>query len=289
MWPLFRPGRGSGASPRKRSAGRASTTCADPRLERLAHFVERGDEALVEPRREEPGLWMRIAEFERPALLDPFREAAFEDADLVDAISAQRPPDPRRRVQAEDVVDDEAHAVAEPERASSPWPARRVSAACAEGPCSRSAIVSMSKNTAPGICPSRNSTAPKRPVLGRCHEPSITPRSASPSSAASSAGRAEIARSHRRGSGQKRRERDAHAAVDPALLLDLDDRCAADFAGARDMGASARLEVEALDGDEADAAGSGRRLDRHRLDQRRIGLEFLVGDPAQAHAARRAR
>ncbi len=30
MWPPLRPGRGSGASPRKRSAGRASTTCADP-------------------------------------------------------------------------------------------------------------------------------------------------------------------------------------------------------------------------------------------------------------------
>ena len=28
MWPLRKPARGSGASPRKRSEGRASTTCA---------------------------------------------------------------------------------------------------------------------------------------------------------------------------------------------------------------------------------------------------------------------
>src|SRR5271163_2121426 len=64
-------------------------------------------------------------------------------------------------------------------------------------------------------------------------------------------------------------ERDAHAAVDLALLLDSRHRRAADLACASDMGAPARLEVEALDRNQADAPGSHRRLDRHGLDQAR--------------------
>ena len=88
MWPLFRPGRGSGASPRKRSAGRASTTCAEP-LQRRAHLFERGDEAFVEAWGEGARLRTRLAMFERPA--------------FVRSTSAARPREcgpPRRRKRA---------------------------------------------------------------------------------------------------------------------------------------------------------------------------------------------
>src|ERR1700728_1058249 len=172
----------------------------------------------------------------------------------------------------------------------SPSPSALIAFASAAGfgsmcgkPCSRSAIVSMSKNTAPGMCAYRNSAAPMRPVFGKCQDASITPRSGLPSSAASSAVvqkfRVDIQAPFRSGAG----ERDTHATVDLALFLDSRHRCVADLAGARDMGAPAWLEVEALDRDQADMAGSHRRLDRHGLDQTRIGLELGVGDPAMSH------
>ena len=79
-------------------------------------MLERGDEGFVEPRREGAGLRMHLAVLERPSFGDPFRQAASEDTDVLDPISAQRPPDPRRSVEAQEIVDDEAHAVAESER-----------------------------------------------------------------------------------------------------------------------------------------------------------------------------
>src|SRR5271166_2678555 len=88
---------------------------------------------------------------------------------------------------------------------------------------------------------SRNSTAPSRPALGRCHELSITPRFGSPSAAASSS----VVQKSREAMGKVRSggsERDAHAAVDFALLLDLGDRGAADLAGQRDMRPPRRAE-----------------------------------------------
>ena len=133
MWPLRTPGRGSGARPSNRSAGRASTTCAEPSasalrtssIEATKPWSRRG----VKRRgcgRASPcssGRSSRI-HFGRP----PSRIV-----DVVDAEGAQRPPDARGGEQAEGVVDDEAHAVAEAERAHL---LRRISArraACAAG------------------------------------------------------------------------------------------------------------------------------------------------------------
>ena len=48
------------------------------------------------------------------------------------------------------------------------------------------------------------------------------------------------------------------------------------------MRAAARLQIDADDLDEPDAAGAGRRLDRHGLDQTGVGGELLVVDPARA-------
>src|SRR5271166_147459 len=173
----------------------------------------------------------------------------------------------------------------------SPRPSSVISRASASGfgsmcgrAVSRSAIVSMSKNADPGICPcpSRNSALPIRPVGGRCQEASITPRSGFPSSAASSSVEQKL-----RESMAASRERwgckgDPHAPIDSALLFNLCDGHAADLARPGDMGPAARLEVEALDRDEADFAGPHRRLHRHRFHKPRIGLELLVRDPAAA-------
>src|SRR5574337_1739557 len=172
----------------------------------------------------------------------------------------------------------------------SPRPSAVISAASASGfgsicgrSVSRSAIVSMSKNTDPGICASRNSAFPIRPVGGRCQEASITPISGLPSSAASSAveqklreGIAGLQRSL--GLGQ----RDSHAPVQSAFLLDLCDGHKADLACPRNVGSATRLQIETLDLDQADPAGPHRGLDRHRLDETRIGLKLLVGNPVEA-------
>src|SRR4051794_40907720 len=78
-------------------------------------------------------------------------------------------------------------------------------------------------------------------------------------------------------------EPDAHAAVLLALLLDVGDEDAADLARAPHMRAAAGLEVDALDLDQAHAARAARRLDRHGLDEVRVGVELLVRDPACGH------
>ena len=116
MRPLLTPGRGSGTSPRNRSAGRASTTCAEPSAS--AARTSSSEATNLSSRRgvKTRGLGCASPVSSRPAFLDPSRQAAVENAHVLDAVSAQRPPDPRRGIEAERVIDDEAHAVAEAER-----------------------------------------------------------------------------------------------------------------------------------------------------------------------------
>src|SRR6476619_8522762 len=181
---------------------------------------------------------------------------------------------------------------------------------------SLSFTVSMSKRTAPGICPARYSASGSRFIAGRYQEASTTtmsgafrrsashsvetrglgiviplkssrkPRSGYPGSTAPAAGvgPGSSLRSGRDDPLRRRGldQRDPHAEVLLALLLDVGDGDEADLAGAAEMGAAAGLEVDALDLDEAHAAGAARRLHRHGLDEGRIGVELRVGDPALA-------
>src|SRR6185295_17858404 len=68
----------------------------------------------------------------------------------------------------------------------------------------------------------------------------------------------------------------SHAAVLLALFLDLGHADRADLAGAAHMRAAAGLQVETDDLDQPHAARAHRRLDRHGLDEARIGLQFGV-------------
>src|SRR5215216_5797362 len=176
--------------------------------------------------------------------------------------------------------------------------------------------VSMSNRTAPGIWPARYSASGSRFIAGRYQEPSTTtmsgafsrwlshsvetrgfgiviplkssrkPRSGYPGSIAPAAGggSGSSLRSGRDDPLRRRGldQRDPHAAVLLALLLDIGDGDAADLAGAADMRAAAGLEVDALDLDEAHAAGAARRLHRHGLDEGGVGVELRVGDPTLA-------
>src|SRR6185437_539934 len=76
-------------------------------------------------------------------------------------------------------------------------------------------------------------------------------------------------------------EADDDAPVLPALVLDLDDFDAADFAGAADMRPAARLEIDAFDVEKPHAALAHRRLHRHGAHQLRPPGQFLVADPAR--------
>ncbi len=75
-----------------------------------------GDGALVEQGGEMTMAMGMAAALGRPALGDPFHEAAVEDRDIMSAERLQHPPGPRRRVQRAVVVDDDAIAVADPQR-----------------------------------------------------------------------------------------------------------------------------------------------------------------------------
>src|SRR6202035_2836835 len=55
-------------------------------FERRPHLVERGDEMVLEARREEARLRMSVARFQRPPLLDPSWQAAIEDAHILAAV-----------------------------------------------------------------------------------------------------------------------------------------------------------------------------------------------------------
>ena len=52
------------------------------------------------------------------------------------------------------------------------------------------------------------------------------------------------------------------------------------------MGAAAGLQVDAVDVDQAHAAGAARRLHAHAAHQRGIGIEFGIGNPAVPHRMR---
>src|ERR1700733_9415120 len=120
----------------------------------------------------------------------------------------------------------------------------------------------MSKNKAPGMCLARYSALALRPLLGRCMEPSST---TSPGVLRRSASQ-PVCTIHLSFmvlvppgcSG----ERDADAPVQLALLLDLGDGRRPDLAGALDVCAAARLQVDGpihADGDQPHPARAHRR------------------------------
>ena len=98
-----------------------------------------------------------MPDLDRPALGAPLPEAAVEHGDAVVAEGAEGPPHARRAHHAARVVDDHEVAVADAERADRLRELRRGSAACAAARSRVSAMASMSKKTAPGICASLNS------------------------------------------------------------------------------------------------------------------------------------
>jgi hypothetical protein len=90
-----------------------------PVRKRGSHLIERGDEALVEARREDPRLGVRVPGLQRTAFADPFRQPPCKDADVFDATGAQGPPDPRRGKETQRVIDHKAHAIAQAQRGHS--------------------------------------------------------------------------------------------------------------------------------------------------------------------------
>src|SRR5437016_3933402 len=82
---------------------------------------------------------------------------------------------------------------------------------------------------------------------------------------------------------QLTRERDVDAAILPALVLDLADDHRPNLGGVADVGAAARLQIDAGDLHQADAAGTGGWLHRHRAHQLGPRAQLLVGDPARRH------
>ena len=72
------------------------------------------------------------------------------------------------------------------------------------------------------------------------------------------------------------------APVAPALLFDLADADLADFRRRAHMGPPARLQIHALDLQQANLALAPRRLHRHRADEFGLGIQLGVRDPAAA-------
>ena len=170
MWPLLRPGRGSGVRPSKRSAGRASTTCAAPSPSGLARRrAERRSCGRAAGVKVAASAAPRRASIGRPSCIHFGRPPSRIKTSL-HAEGAQRPPDPRRGEQALRVVDHEAHAVAEAELGHRAAKAAGFGSMCGR-PLDVSAITSMLKNTAPGICACEEfRVAFARPSVGRCQE-----------------------------------------------------------------------------------------------------------------------
>src|SRR6266516_7100214 len=83
----------------------------------LAHVLERLDRLLVLARRKPGRLAHLVAALDRPRFGEPFRQAAVEDEHVLGAEHAKRPPYPRRREQADAVVDDDVGSIADAERA----------------------------------------------------------------------------------------------------------------------------------------------------------------------------
>src|SRR5215212_5329419 len=143
------------------------------------------------------------------------------------------------------------------------------------GDC-RSLTVSMSKRTAPGMWAARYSAPASRFMVGRYQDPSTTTMSGAERRSASQAVDTKGACGIRFSSGQS----DPDTPVLLALLLDVGDANGPDLARPTHMGAAAGLQIDAVDLDKPDPAGSAGRLHRHGLHEARIGIEFLIGDPA---------
>ena len=232
---------------------------------------------------------MRVAWFDRAAFAQPLRQAAVENRDLLGAESAQRPPHPRGGEQAGGIVDDEAHAVAQAQRRHLVGELHLVGQHVRQAGRRVGDRVDVEEHRAGDVAEAkllRAHASGRRQVPGPVDDSDLRLAEMGGQPIASD----EILAGHEQrflqpkcASIARGFKGDAHTPVDPAFLLDADDDCAADFAGARDMGSAARLEVEADDLDQPHAAGSGRRLDRHGLDQAGIGGELLVADPARAH------
>ena len=181
MWPLLRPGRGSGARPSKRSAGRASTTCAEPSPAPPSRRRSRR-QSMVEPRGERSrgagGSPVRAA-----VLRAAIGQAALEDRHVLDAEGAQRPPRaPRRtgpgRRRRRSACRRRGRAPSSPARKF------RVGQHVRQAARRIGDDVDVEEHRA-GNVPCAKFAAPLRPVGGRCQEASITPRSGSPRCAAS--------------------------------------------------------------------------------------------------------
>src|SRR5262245_15745945 len=176
-----------------------------------------------------------------------------------------------------------------------------------------SAMSSMSKKRAPGMCACRNSALASRLVVGKCIEPSrITRSGASRCEASQSVSTSHLsaalampfpllpagsgrhpaplplprrARASADGSIASRRLRKGHAdaPVQLTLLFDLTDHDAANFCGRSNMRAAARLQVNRAilaNSDEPHLATAHRGLHRHCAHELWICFKLGVADPA---------
>ena len=85
--------------------------------ERHAHVVKQRDGADIHLGGEFFRRALGVAFLQRPAFGFPFRQPAVEDVDFLRAEQPERPPHPRRRIEADAVIDDDGVAVADAERA----------------------------------------------------------------------------------------------------------------------------------------------------------------------------
>ena len=117
IWPERTPARGSGARPTKRSAGRASTTCAD--LLSSADRTASREATMSAGLRDFEPAWRTLGspDFDRPLFCLPLRKSAVEDEHVLGAEQAKSPPHPRRGKQARTVIDDDGIAIGDAERA----------------------------------------------------------------------------------------------------------------------------------------------------------------------------
>ena len=117
MRPDFTQLRGSGASPRKRGAGRASTSwkaaAAMPSRTSCMSRTAAGSKWAAKVR----AVRVTARSSSGSALGAPLRQPAVEDHDVGRAHDLERPPDPRRRGEADAVVDDDLLFLVDAERA----------------------------------------------------------------------------------------------------------------------------------------------------------------------------
>ena len=133
MWPERSPGRGSGALPAE-ALGRARVDdlCAVVR-ERHAYVGKHRDGADIHIGSEFSRRPRGVAFLQRPPFGFPLRQPAVEDVDFLRAEQPERPPHPRRRIEADAVIHDDSIAVADAERTDHFAELRLGRAACAAG------------------------------------------------------------------------------------------------------------------------------------------------------------